>query len=136
MKAINFFAAVITSMILTVNANASTVNQTEPSTKEVEQVKSNVRSTVVNSTDGKTYKYDYILDANGRVVNRVKYTWNTDKTSWKPVAAYSVVYTDSETVLSYAKYNEYSGTFSTNAQQTRYKASDYPVVISLPECCK
>jgi len=139
MKTFNFIAAVITSVMVSVNANAETVKNTknaQATPAAVEIAQSNTRSMVQTTENGTSYKYDYILDAEGRVVNRITSTWNSDKAEWSPLAAYSVVYTGSETVLSYAKYNKASKTYSKDVQQTRYSASDYPVVLSLPECCK
>lgn len=137
MKTINFIAAVITSVMFTVNANAA-VNEVKDNneSKAVEVSNSTNRSMVQITVDGKMVKYDYILDNEGRVINKVASRWNDDYSEWTPVAAYSVVYTEDETVLSYAKYNSFSKTYTTDVKQTRFNAKDYPIVIRVPECCK
>jgi len=135
MKTINFIAAVIASVMVSVNANAeSKDNNSVPSTVEIS--KSNHRAMVQTTEDGSSFKYDYVLDESGRVLNKISSRWDSDKSEWIPVSAYSVVYTDDETVLSFAKYNSYTKTYSKDAQQMRYNASEYPVVIRVPECCK
>lgn len=135
MKTINFIAAVITSVMVSVNANAKTENHNNvPAIVEVAQT--NSRSMVQTYEDGNSYKYDYILDNNGRVVNKISSRWNSDTSEWVPVSAYSVVYTNDETVLSFARYNPSTKTYSKDVQQSRYNSSEYPVIIRVPECCK
>jgi len=139
MKTFNFIAAAIASVMVSVNANATTVNNTKENAsvpQAVEIAQTNTRSMVQTIDNGNSYKYDYILDAEGRVVNRITSAWNADKGTWSPLAAYSVVYTNDETVVSYAKYNKSTKTYSKDVQQTRLNAADYPVVFNVPECCK
>jgi len=139
MKTINFIAAAIASVMVSVNANATTVNNTKANAsvpQAVEIAQTNSRSMVQTFDNGNSYKYEYILDAEGRVVNRITSAWNEDKGTWSPLAAYSVVYTNDETVVSYAKYNKSTKTYSKDVQQTRFNAADYPVVFNVPECCK
>ena len=137
MKTFNFIAAVIASAMFTINAHAEikSVNETKD-TSAVEISNSSKRAMVQTSEDGKVYKYEYILDNNGRVVNKIASRWNDDNSEWTPVSAYSVVYTNTETVLSYAKYNSMTKTYSSDVKQTRFNASEYPIVIRVPECCK
>lgn len=131
--------AIAAMFISVVNANAEKVNNTESkvsSTFEVNIANSNHRSMIQTTDNGFTYKYDYILDADGRVVNKITYAWNNDYCDWKPLSAYSVVYTKDETVVSYAKYNRACKSFSKDAQQVRYNANEYPIIIKLPSCCE
>lgn len=139
MKTINFFAAVITSVMMSINANAETVKATKSNASApaaVEVAQSNTRSMVQTTEDGSTLKFDYILDAEGRVVNKITSSWNSDKATWSPLSAYSVVYTGEETVLSYAKYNGETKTYSKDVQQKRFNSAEYPVVLTVPSCCK
>jgi len=138
MNTIKFFAAVIATALFSLSANAEPVKKSNSSEvpAAVEIAKSNSRSMVQTTENGASYKYDYILDGEGRIVNRIISSWNSEKAEWTPLAAYSVVYTDAETILSYAKYNRLTKTYSKNVQQTRYNAADYPYVFTLPECCK
>ena len=100
MKTFNFIAAVIASAMFTINAHAEmkSVNETKD-TSAVEISKSSKRAMVQTSEDGKVYKYEYILDNNGRVVNKIASRWNDDNSEWTPVSAYSVVYTNTETFI-------------------------------------
>ena len=137
MKTINFIAAVITSVMFTVNANAA-VNEVKDNneSKAVEVSNSTNPSMVQTTVDGNLVKFDYILDNEGRVINKVASRWNDDYSEWTPVSAYSVVYTEDETVLSYAKYNSATKSYTTDVKQTRYNANEFPIIIRVPECCK
>ena len=137
MKTIKVIAAVIASAMFTINANAESKDTNEANAaKVVEVAKSANRSSVQTMVDGELIKHDYILDNEGRVVNKVASRWSDENSDWVPVSAYSVVYTDKETVLSYAKYNSFTKTYSTDVKQTRYNASEFPIIIRLPEYCK
>ena len=137
MKTIKIIAAAIATFMVTANVNAENKNTKANASVQVVKVeKSNCRSVVQTSEDGSSLKFDYILNDKGKVVNKVISTWDSNKDEWTPVSAYSVVYTPSETILSYAKYNTYTKTFSQNIQQVRYNAAEYPELIKLPECCK
>lgn len=130
----------IAAMVFSVaNVNAETVkdvNSNEAAPLEVQIAKTNHRTMFQTVNSGATYKYDFILDDEERVINKITSMWNSSTNAWQPLSAYSVVYTKDETVLSYAKYNNVRKTFSNNVQQTRYNASEYPVIISVPSCCK
>lgn len=133
------FATVIATALFTLNANAESkknVKNTQSTPEMVEISNTNSRSMVQSVSDGSSYKFDYILDNEGRVVNKITSAWDELNSQWAPLSAYSVVYTKDETILSYAKYNKDTKTYTKDVQQTRYNASDYPVIINLPECCK
>lgn len=139
MKTMNFIASIIASVMVTVSANAESLNKTKTSNampKTVEVAQTNIRTMIQTTDNGFTYKYDFILDTEGRVINRVTSTWNDKNHSWSPLAAYSIAYTNDETVLTYAKYNKHSKTYSKDVQQKRYNASEYPILFNIPECCK
>lgn len=67
--------AFIATMIFATVANAETVKNNiknaEPTPAAIEVAKSNTRSMVTTSESGTSYKYDFILDAEGRVVNKI-----------------------------------------------------------------
>ena len=136
MRTINFLAAFVASVMITVNANAEDKKADVSSVKVVDSTSKNCRSVVTTSDDGMSYKTDYILNEKGLVVNKITSVWNVEADEWSPMYAYSVVYTPSETVLSYAKYNSLTKTYSLNVKQVRYNASEYPEVIKLPSVCK
>ena len=137
MKTMKYIAAAIASVMITVNANAENKNvKVAEATNVVNVAKSNVRTMVTSADDGTSYKIDYILNDNGKVVNKVTSAWDTERDEWAPVSAYSVVYTPTETILSYAKYNPYSKTYSKDVRQARFNATEYPELIRVPECCK
>lgn len=130
------FAAMFLSVV---NVDAKTIkNATEKSDVPavVEIANTNTRSMVTTSDSGKSYKYEYVLDGEGRVINRITSVWCESKCLWKPLCAYSVSFSKDETILRYAKYSNSSKSFSKNVQQVRYNAADYPAIFKLPSCCE
>lgn len=81
---------------------------------------------------GTNKKAVFNLDGMGRVSEKVSYEKNI-LNNWKPISAYSVFYGETETVLTYAEYDDINKTFTLNAQQTLYPASEYPIIINVPK---
>ena len=137
MKTYNFIVAVITFVMVSVSANAKHTNRHKVSSafpESVEVVNSDSHAVIHSEKNGISYKYDFILDVNGRVVNRITSAWNSDNNQWIPLSAYSIEYTNEETILNYAKYNSLTKSYSKDVQQARYNASDFPVIFKLPKC--
>lgn len=80
---------------------------------------------------GSRKKAVFNLDGMGRVSTKISYKKN-DFNSWSPLSAYSVFYGEEETVLTYAEYDDVHRTYTRNVQQKRYNASEYPIVIKVP----
>jgi len=131
-----FFAAIAAMMmtVATMSANNNTKNEASASSDDntlpnvTVVAKSNKSVEVMYGTDKKAV---FNLDGMGRVSTKVSYKKN-DLNAWNPVCAYSVFYGETETVLSYAEYDNVRKTFTLNAQQTRYSATDYPEIIRVP----
>jgi hypothetical protein len=140
MKSMKFFAAVIAT-VFTVNVNASAkpnhpnklhnakMEMTSPRT---EVANSLIDKTVTTVSADKSVKFDYILDNEGRVKNRIQQAWNKSTGKWEPVAAYSIVYADKETVVTFAEYNRNRRTYTSNVQQIRFNADEIPFIFRIP----
>lgn len=138
MKRITLFVALVISLMSSANTFAESVSVKSPISvpEAVEVAKSDTRTMVKTNENGYTYKYEFVLDTEGRVINRVTSTWDNKKSAWKPLSAFAVIYTDDETIVNYAKYNPRSKKYSVDVQQKRYNAIDYPYIFTVPECCK
>jgi len=135
-KVMAAFAAVM--MALSMNAKSGNETVANPESVSdakvtVETIQNNPQQKVVRVTNSKNmdHKYEYNLDDQNRVVNRICYS-KDDAGNWTPYAAYTATYTNDESVLSYAEYDSVSKTFTKNAEQARYNKADFPVVLVLP----
>jgi len=131
-----FFAAFVAAMMaITMNANNKENNSqvSAPDDNTLPNVtvvaKSNKSIEVMYGTNKKAV---FNLDGMGRVSEKVSYEKNI-LNNWKPISAYSVFYGETETVLTYAEYDDINKTFTLNAQQTLYPASEYPIIINVPK---
>jgi len=130
-----FFAA-IAAMMMTVTMSANNTVKNEASASSDDNTLPNV-TVVAKSTQsvevmyGTNKKAVFNLDGMGRVSTKVSYKKNS-LNDWNPVSAYSVFYGEDETVLSYAEYDNVRKSFTLNAQQTRYSATEYPEIIRIP----
>lgn len=129
MKSVKVLAAVIASAMLSVNANAESLNSNAKAASPKSEIAGSAKN--VDGVD-KSVKFDYKIDEQGRVTSRVQKVWNSFSCEWEPVAAYSVSYSDSETVVTYGKYKRSNGTFTYDVQQLRLNASEYPYVFKAP----
>ena len=139
MKSIKFFATVIATAMFTVNAYAASSNlenrksvKAECTSAKAEMAQSNSAASLTTIGSDKKVRFDYLLDNKGRVTTRIQKVWSDSNDDWVPVSAYMINYTDSETVVTYAKYNRAKGTFNYQAEQLRLNSHDYPYVFKVP----
>lgn len=128
-----FFAAFVAAMFsLTMSAADIVSNNTssQPDNDLPGVTVLGKRKVEIFNTDH-TMKFEFNLDAAGRVETKVNYIGSDDK--WSPVSAYSVFYGEKETVLTYAEYNVLTKTFTRNPKQVRYNATEYPEIIRVPQ---
>lgn len=133
-----FFAAFVAAIMTISTVSAADVNNTKKGETDPDNVLPGVTvvatgsQKIVEAFNGdRKMKYEFNLDAQGRVATKVSYVMNyCDK--WAPIAAYSVFYGETETVLTYAEYDHSRKTFTRNPKQVRYNAADYPVIIRVP----
>jgi len=142
--ATKIFAAFVAAMMtMTMSAN-NTVNYTDanpepvPGTNVTTVQTNNPKKKVLLITDQSDVqrKYEYNLDDQNRVINRISYVKNNEGDKWIPAAAYMAVYTNDEAVLTYAEYSYRTKTFTNSPKQVRYSKSEYPEVLSLPSALK
>lgn len=133
-----FFAAFAAAMMTVATISANNNNEPSKGSNPDDNVLPGV--TVVASANQKTIevfsadcskRFEYNLDAQGRVSSKVNYIGS--KKGWTPYAAYSVFYGEEETVLSYAEYNPTTKTFTSNPKQVRYDAKAFPEIIRVPQ---
>ena len=91
------------------------------------------RTVFATTSNGHKVKYVYGADAKGRVSTKVGYVLDKDTNKWQPICAYSICYTDAETILSYAEYDSMKKTFTHKPQQVRFDAKAYPELMKMPE---
>ncbi|MCQ2257042.1 MAG: DUF3836 domain-containing protein [Bacteroidaceae bacterium] len=87
---------------------------------------------LTTNSKGEDIKYEYTTDEQGRVTTKVCFTWNEKKGKWQPLNIYMIYYSENETVLTYADYDKYRGSFRLHPQQIRFDANDYPNAFIIP----
>lgn len=125
MKTMKILVAVVTALSINLSSTAkNNVTAAESHTKRLSQPTS---KTVVNGN----YKIVYSTDEKGRVVAKIILRKSPiEYNRWVPESAYSVFYGESKNVLTFGKWN--GREFRADAEQVRYDANDYPVLISMP----
>jgi len=119
------------------NTTASkTAPEPEPKVESIKVSNPKKRVLVVTEANNTQRKYEYNLDDQNRVINRITYVRSDASYDWTPSSAYVAVYTNDESVLTYAEYNAANRTFTSSPKQQRFAKSDFPEVLRLPSACK
>jgi len=126
-----FVAMMMTVATMSANNNKETSATPDDYTLPGVTVVATGSQKVIETIGTNHMKYEFNLDNLGRVSTKVSYVMKK-KDHWTPISAYSVFYGEEETVLTYAEYDRVSKSFTLNAKQVRYNASEFPEIIRVP----
>lgn len=130
-------AAITLFSSLAINAAETTTSLlTETQTKAEAKACSATRVFYAKDTNDNELKYEFTIDAQGRVTSRTAYLKSIITDKWMPMSAFNVSYSQTETILTFAEYNRKKKAFTDNRQEMRYNADSCPEIIKLPSSCK
>lgn len=78
------------------------------------------------------HRFDYILDAEGRVVSKMMSGWDAVNNCWKPQTLYRASYGTDTNRLTFATYDEQTGAFTGHVIVTDYDASQNQILLNVP----
>lgn len=78
------------------------------------------------------HRFDYTLDAEGRVVSKMMSCWDSANNCWKPQSLYRADYGTTTHRLTFSTYNVKTHSFSNNVTVTEYDASQNNLLLNVP----
>jgi|GEM_PF-4281056 len=85
----------------------------------------------VNSKN-ESRRFEYTIDAQGRVTDRVMYGWNNNSQSWYPMTRVHAKYGEKTHKLTFATWNPEQESFSNHISSQTFNAADFSSIINLP----
>lgn len=131
-KNIAMIAATVAMMATSIN-NCYAAPKPEPSIAN-ELMNAPHTMQYYHASDNKqTHRFEYTVDAQGRVTDKVRYDWDSETATWHPVNQYHVSFGADGHKLTFGSWDDATNDFSKNVVSQHYDANAFPIVINLPE---
>lgn len=135
MMAMTAVVAMMTACVNPANAttNSKISNKTEESSISQETTDApEVMQYYFINTNNESRRFEYFVDAQGRVTDRIMYGWDNNKQSWFPMTKIHANYGNKTHKLTFATWNSEYKSFCNNIDNQSYDADAYSSLISLP----
>lgn len=135
MKTMKMIVAMATVMMMSSFTSIEAAENASPAPHNIEVAVNAKRATrtMLHRTSEGLNKFDYTLDAEGRVASKTMYRWDAKNDEWRPICMLSTNYEGEENELIYAAWDNASGSFTADITISDYDKAECPVLLKLPE---
>lgn len=143
MKTIKSMMMVMTAVVAMMTASVNPANAVNNKWRMVtaEELSTSSKSNSITdvmqyyyiNNNNESRRFEYSVDSQGRVIDRVMYGWDNSKQAWYPMTMMHANYGHKTHKLTFATWNPERESFCDHLNTQSFDANDYSTLISLPK---